>query len=130
MAKEEKVILEGSVIDILPDGQYMVEIEGGHQILGYTSGKNAKIQHPHRCGRQSDDRNVTLRPQSRPNHLPRCRRPPARRPARPTKQPSTWRTPPPPLADPEKPHPAVPFHDWEGTFCCLSMFFLQYSMST
>jgi translation initiation factor IF-1 len=39
MAKEEKVVLEGSVVDILPDGQYMVEIEGGHQILGYTSGK-------------------------------------------------------------------------------------------
>lgn len=39
MAKEEKVVLEGSIVDILPDGQYKVEIEGGHQILGYTSGK-------------------------------------------------------------------------------------------
>ncbi len=39
MAKEEKVSLEGSVTDTLPDGQYMVEVEGGHQILGYTSGK-------------------------------------------------------------------------------------------
>lgn len=39
MAKEEKVVLEGTVVDILPDGQYQVEIEGGHQILGYTSGK-------------------------------------------------------------------------------------------
>lgn len=39
MAKEDKVILEGTIVDILPDGQYKVEIEGGHQILGYTSGK-------------------------------------------------------------------------------------------
>ena len=39
MAKEEKVTLEGTVTDTLPDGQYMVEVEGGHQILGYTSGK-------------------------------------------------------------------------------------------
>ncbi len=39
MAKEEKVVLEGTIVDILPDGQYKVEIEGGHQILGYTSGK-------------------------------------------------------------------------------------------
>ena len=39
MAKEEKVILEGAVVDILPDGQYKFEIEGGHQILSYTSGK-------------------------------------------------------------------------------------------
>lgn len=39
MAKEEKVVLEGTIVDILPDGQYRVEIEGGHQILGYTSGK-------------------------------------------------------------------------------------------
>ena len=39
MAKEEKVVLEGTIVDILPDGQYKVEIEGGHQILGYTPGK-------------------------------------------------------------------------------------------
>ncbi|MGA1199805.1 MAG: translation initiation factor IF-1 [Candidatus Latescibacterota bacterium] len=39
MAKEDKVVLDGTVVDILPDGQYQVEIEGGHQILGYTSGK-------------------------------------------------------------------------------------------
>ena len=39
MAKEEKVVLEGEVVDILPDGQYRVEIEGGHRILGYTSGR-------------------------------------------------------------------------------------------
>ncbi|MCE2440814.1 MAG: translation initiation factor IF-1 [Candidatus Latescibacteria bacterium] len=39
MAKEEKVSLEGTVTDTLPDGQYMVEVEGGHEILGYTSGK-------------------------------------------------------------------------------------------
>ena len=39
MAKEEKVTLEGTVTDTLPDGQYMVEVEGGHEILGYTSGK-------------------------------------------------------------------------------------------
>lgn len=39
MAKEEKVVLEGTIVDILPDGQYKVEIEGGHQILAYTSGR-------------------------------------------------------------------------------------------
>ena len=39
MAKEEKVTLDGTITDNLPDGQYMVEVEGGHQILGYTSGK-------------------------------------------------------------------------------------------
>ena len=39
MAKEEKVVLEGTIKDILPDGQYKVEIEGGHQILAYTSGR-------------------------------------------------------------------------------------------
>ena len=39
MAKEEKVVLEGKILDVLPDGQYRVEIEGGHRILGYTSGR-------------------------------------------------------------------------------------------
>ena len=43
MAKEEKVVLEGTVTDILPDGQYTVEIEGGHNILGYTSGKRRRF---------------------------------------------------------------------------------------
>ncbi len=43
MAKEEKVQLEGTIVDNLPDGQYTVEIEGGHQILGYTSGKMRKF---------------------------------------------------------------------------------------
>ena len=42
MAKEEKVVLEGEVVDILPDGQYRVEIEGGHRILGYSSGRMRK----------------------------------------------------------------------------------------
>ena len=42
MAKEEKVVLEGDIVDILPDGQYRVEIEGGHRILGYTSGRMRK----------------------------------------------------------------------------------------
>jgi len=39
MAKEEKVVLEGTIRDILPDGQYKVEIEGGHEILAYTGGR-------------------------------------------------------------------------------------------
>ncbi len=43
MAKEEKVQLEGTIVDNLPDGQYTVEIEGGHRILGYTSGKMRKF---------------------------------------------------------------------------------------
>ena len=43
MAKEEKVQLEGSIVDNLPDGQYTVEVEGGHRILGYTSGKMRKF---------------------------------------------------------------------------------------
>jgi len=42
MAKEEKVVLEGTVVDILPDGQYRVEIIGGYRILGYTSGRMRK----------------------------------------------------------------------------------------
>lgn len=42
MAKEEKVVLEGTVVDILPDGQYRVEVAGGHRILGYTSGRMRK----------------------------------------------------------------------------------------
>jgi len=37
--KKKKLYWKERLSIFLPDGQYKVEIEGGHQILGYTSGK-------------------------------------------------------------------------------------------
>ena len=41
MAKEELVSLEGVVVDVLPNGNFRVDVNG-HLILAYTSGKMRK----------------------------------------------------------------------------------------
>ena len=39
MAKEERIEFEGTVIEELPNAMFRVEIEGGHKVLAYVSGK-------------------------------------------------------------------------------------------
>ncbi len=39
MAKEDKIELEGKVIESLPNTQFLVELENGHKILAHVSGK-------------------------------------------------------------------------------------------
>lgn len=43
MAKDEKIEVEGTVIEALPNTQFMVELEDGHQVLAYLSGKMRKF---------------------------------------------------------------------------------------
>lgn len=37
--KEEKIVMEGTIIEALPGTQFRVELENGHQVLAYLSGK-------------------------------------------------------------------------------------------
>jgi translation initiation factor IF-1 len=39
MTKEEKIEVEGKVLESLPNAMFRVEIEGGHVILAHISGK-------------------------------------------------------------------------------------------
>ncbi|NNG07924.1 MAG: translation initiation factor IF-1 [Desulfobacteraceae bacterium] len=39
MAKEEAIETEGTVVEILPNATFKVELEGGHRILAHISGK-------------------------------------------------------------------------------------------
>lgn len=39
MAKEEKIEVEGKVLEALPNAMFRVEIEGGHVVLAHISGK-------------------------------------------------------------------------------------------
>ncbi|MFK5883354.1 MAG: translation initiation factor IF-1 [Candidatus Izemoplasma sp.] len=39
LAKEEKLELEGKVIETLPNTQFLVELENGHRVLAHVSGK-------------------------------------------------------------------------------------------
>ncbi len=41
--KEEKIEVEGTVVEALPNTQFMVELENGHQVLAYLSGKMRKF---------------------------------------------------------------------------------------
>ena len=43
MAKDEKMEVEGTVVEALPNTQFMVELEDGHQVLAYLSGKMRKF---------------------------------------------------------------------------------------
>lgn len=37
--KEEKIEVEGTVVEALPGTQFRVELETGHEVLAYLSGK-------------------------------------------------------------------------------------------
>ena len=39
MAKEEKIEVDGKVLEALPNAMFRVEIDGGHKILAHISGK-------------------------------------------------------------------------------------------
>jgi translation initiation factor IF-1 len=40
--KSDKIEVEGTVVEALPNTQFMVEMENGHRILSYLSGKMRK----------------------------------------------------------------------------------------
>jgi translation initiation factor IF-1 len=37
--KEEKIVMEGTIVEALPGTQFRVELENGHEVLAYLSGK-------------------------------------------------------------------------------------------
>ena len=39
MAKEEAIVVEGTVLEPLPNAMFRVEIENGHRVLAHISGK-------------------------------------------------------------------------------------------
>ena len=39
---EDKIELEGTVVEALPNTQFMVELDNGHRVLSYLSGKMRK----------------------------------------------------------------------------------------
>ena len=39
MSKQDMIEIEGTVVEALPNAQFQVELENGHQILAHISGK-------------------------------------------------------------------------------------------
>jgi translation initiation factor IF-1 len=42
MAKEELLEFTGTVLELLPNATFRIELENGHQIIGHTAGKMRK----------------------------------------------------------------------------------------
>jgi translation initiation factor IF-1 len=42
LAKEDLIEFEGVVSEVLPDARFRVTLEGGHEVLAYTSGRMKK----------------------------------------------------------------------------------------
>lgn len=42
MADKEKLEVEGTVIELLPNTQFTVELDNGHKVLAYLSGRMRK----------------------------------------------------------------------------------------
>lgn len=42
MASEETLTLDGKIVDTLPNAMFRVELENGHTVLAYLSGKMRK----------------------------------------------------------------------------------------
>ena len=43
MAKEEAIVVEGTVVEPLPNAMFRVELENGHRVLAHVSGKMRKF---------------------------------------------------------------------------------------
>ena len=42
MAKEEAIVMNGQVTEVLPDARFRVTLENGHELVAYTAGKMRK----------------------------------------------------------------------------------------
>jgi translation initiation factor IF-1 len=42
--KEEKIELEGEIIEALRDGKFRIALDNGHETLGYTAGKMRRFR--------------------------------------------------------------------------------------
>lgn len=40
--KEDKIEVEGKIVELLPNTQFRVELDNGHQVLAYLSGRMRK----------------------------------------------------------------------------------------
>jgi translation initiation factor IF-1 len=43
-SKEEKIELEGEVVEAFRDGKFRIALENGHETLGYTAGKMRRFR--------------------------------------------------------------------------------------
>ncbi|GAA5175193.1 translation initiation factor IF-1 [Niveibacterium umoris] len=42
MSKEEPIVMNGQVTEVLPDARFRVTLDNGHELVAYTAGKMRK----------------------------------------------------------------------------------------
>ncbi len=70
MAKEEKIEMEGEVVEALPNTMFKVKLDNDHEVLGHISGKMRRHYIRILPGDRVKIELSALRPRSRPDHLP------------------------------------------------------------
>ena len=68
--KEEKIEVEGEVVEALPSTMFRVQLDNGHSVLATISGKMRKHYIRILPGRPRQGRALSLRPHPRPHHVP------------------------------------------------------------
>ena len=44
MAKEDLMVMDGAIEEVLPDGRFRVVLENGHRLVAYTAGKMRRFR--------------------------------------------------------------------------------------
>ena len=70
MPKEEKIEMEGEIVEALPNTMFKVQLDNGHEVLGHISGKMRRHYIRILPGRPGQDRIVSVRPRPGADHLP------------------------------------------------------------
>ena len=68
MPKEEKIEMEGEILEALPNTMFKVQLDNGHEVLGHLR-QDAAALHPHLPKRRGQDRAVAVRPGPRAHHI-------------------------------------------------------------
>ena len=66
---QEKLVLEGTIVEALPNTSFRVELENGHTVLAYLSGKMRKVLYSGFTWGQSSRRIIPLRFGAGPDYL-------------------------------------------------------------
>ena len=70
MARKDAIEVEGTIVELLPNTMFRVELSNGHRVLAHISGKNAPPLHSYLARRQSYATDISLRFVEGADHVP------------------------------------------------------------
>ena len=76
MPKEEKIEMEGEILEALPNTMFKVQLDNGHEVLGHISGKMRRHYIRILTGSRSNCRRTTWTVGESPTGISEAARPP------------------------------------------------------